>query len=67
MSTDSIETAESDALPYVPPQRGDALEITKVTVLREALLRFAGSTLGRERAIAESLAAQAEVMAEVAQ
>jgi hypothetical protein len=36
-------------------------------IIREALLAFAATTLGRERAEAESLAAQAEEMVEAAQ
>jgi len=36
-------------------------------ILRDALLAYAQRTLGRERAIAEKLAAQAEEMVEVAQ
>lgn len=36
-------------------------------IIRDALLAFAATTLGRERAEAESLAAQAEEMAEAVQ
>lgn len=36
-------------------------------IIRDALMAFAATTLGRERAQAESLAAQAEEMAEAAQ
>lgn len=42
-------------------------QITEASVLREALLAFAKTTLGRERAIAERLAIQAEELAEAAQ
>jgi hypothetical protein len=42
----------------------EPIEITKATVLREALLAFAKTTLGRERAIAEELAARADEIAE---
>jgi hypothetical protein len=43
---------------------GDEQQITEASVLRDALLAFAKTTVGRERAIAESLAARAEELAE---